>query len=221
MSSFVITNEALNMLNKDLLAQLALAQADKYLNFTWLVEDKYVKCSRDEFTSYLDTWRANKSSVKAPIIKLLLDVEENYEKTKAQTQNEAAMYDAMRSKVQTLVNNIEQKDNKLLEEVITRIDRLQLEEKASSERTKQLFEKVQALKINETPVIKQLFDDKNDRVHLKITDLPKFSGNLGENFGNWLYLVENFQKAGEIENSQMITRVIPILRGHALDMLIR
>ena len=69
--------------------------------------------------------------------------------------------------------------------------------------------------------VKKLIDANKPRTDIKLESLPKFHGNLGESFSNWLYLVDNYQKVNFIRDDQMVGRVLPLIRGHALDILIK
>ena len=56
---------------------------------------------------------------------------------------------------------------------------------------------------------------------VKIVNLPKFHGTLGENWQNWKYLISNYLKAENVPQLEVICRILPLKRGHVLGVVIK
>ena len=52
-------------------------------------------------------------------------------------------------------------------------------------------------------------------------NIQKFNGNLNENWDDWIFQVDNFEKFNEIKETDMLGMVIPLLKGNALTLLKR
>jgi hypothetical protein len=52
-------------------------------------------------------------------------------------------------------------------------------------------------------------------------NLPKFGGNLTDNYDDWIFLLDSYQKFNKIKNEQMMGLILPLVRGQALQILKR
>jgi len=52
-------------------------------------------------------------------------------------------------------------------------------------------------------------------------NIPKFTGTGGsaENIDDWLFMVEQFKKYNNVEDENLLSLIIPLLRGQTLQML--
>ena len=51
--------------------------------------------------------------------------------------------------------------------------------------------------------------------------MPKFGGNLTDNYDDWIFLVDSYQRFNNIKNDQMMGLILPLVRGQALQILKR
>ena len=77
-----------------------------------------------------------------------------------------------------------------------------------------LSELADKLSLNKKPELNNRFKmEKN---------LPKFSGTgSAESFDEWIFMIESFQELNHVSNEEMMAVVLPLLRGHALQILKR
>jgi len=65
-------------------------------------------------------------------------------------------------------------------------------------------------------------DDHNVQVHrTKIELIPPYHGLYKENFENWFFIIDKFQKNNKIEDKDMLNVIAPLFRSNALFMLRR
>lgn len=212
---------------------LAKKQVETYNIIAWFNHEQGLfEVTLFKFEDLLKAWEMDKTS-KETVIQLLCKVQEfvaknNTKGKELKSQNiEVIIKNALTSVLDSTNRSITSNIDSLMKQIKGVLD----EKQGEKQDIKSLINKINSQKVI-LPDIEELAirlaekitipDQKAKQdVKVKISELPKFHGSLSDNFTPWLYLIDNVQKSGNYGDKDMILRIMPLLRGHALDILIK
>jgi len=88
------------------------------------------------------------------------------------------------------------------------------EETQKAEQTEEQKKEMQAM-LDE---MKRLKSEKKEEIRMD-KNIKKFNGNLSENWEDWIFQIDTFQKFNNIDDTKMLGLVTPLLQGNALQLL--
>jgi len=200
-----------------------MVQAAKVLDLA-LGEAQKTKTERDtalleveQWTQAHETLRAERDSLKEELDKLNEKYEEVYtEKEKVKEEAQLAVFNKQ-AELDTLNDQLLSAREGQDQVKIKQLSDLMLQTQKEINALKAELEDVETTENRDERVL-----TKNRRFDIKLDkNLPKFGGNTTDNYDDWIFLVESYQRFNGVQDEQMMGLILPLVRGQALQILKR